>query len=119
MTLDRALLKKGFFILIILAVAPFAFEVVLLADVARAEFAVFFLIYYLKTTAYIILQRWLEFKCSVFAACSLLAEMYCFRPRIMASHLAASSLILVLTSSLLLSCLMWLPPLYLRSGLLS
>jgi hypothetical protein len=30
MTLDRALLKKGFFILIILAVAPFAFEVVLL-----------------------------------------------------------------------------------------
>jgi len=50
MTLDRALLKKGFFILIILAVAPFAFEVVLLADVAGAEFAVFFLIYYLKTT---------------------------------------------------------------------
>ena len=119
MTLDRALLKKGFFILIILAVAPFAFEVVLLADVARAEFAVFFLIYHLKTTAYIIPQRWLEFKRSVFAACSLLAEMYCFRPRIMASHLAASSLILVLTSSLLLSCLMWLAPLYLRSGLLS
>ena len=71
MTLDRALLKKGFFILIILAVAPFAFEVVLLADVARAEFAVFFLIYYLKTTVYIILQRWLEFKRSVFAACRL------------------------------------------------
>jgi hypothetical protein len=115
MTLDRALLKKGFFILIILAVAPFAFEVVLLADVPGAEFAVFFLIYCLKTTAYIILRRWLEFKRSVFAACSLLAEMYCFRPRIMASHLAANSLILVLTSSLLLR----LPPLYLSSGLLS
>ena len=119
MKLDRALLKKIFFILIILAVAPFAFEVVLLADVAGAEFATFFLIYYLKTTAYIALERWLEFKRSVLAACALLAEMYCFRPRIMTSHLTASSLILVLTSSLLLSCLMWLPPLYLSSGLFS
>lgn len=119
MKLDRALLKKILYIMIILAVAPFALEVVLLADVAGAEFAVLFLIYYLKSTSYALLERWLEFKRSVIAVCTLLAELYLCRPRILASHLAASSLLLLLTSSLLLSCLMWLPPLYLSSGLLS
>ncbi|MEX0963107.1 MAG: hypothetical protein WDZ52_03565 [Pseudohongiellaceae bacterium] len=119
MKLDRALLKKILFILIIIAVAPFALEVVLLADVAGAEFAVLFAIYYLKSTAYIVLERWLEFKRSVLVVCTLLAELYCFRPRVMASHLAASSLLLVLTSSALLCCLMWLPPLYLSTGFLS
>lgn len=119
MKLDRALLKKILFIMIILAVAPFALEIVLLADVAGAEFAVFFLIYYLKTTAYMIYERWLEFKRSVLAVCALLAELYLFRPRVFATHLGASSLLLVLTSSALLCCLMWLPPLYLSSGLLS
>lgn len=116
MKLDRPLLKKILYILIILAVAPFALEIVLLADVAGAEFAVFFLVYYLKTTAYAILERWLEFKRSVTVTCALLAELYLFRPRIAASHLVASSLLLVLTSSLLLSCLMWLPPLFLSLG---
>jgi hypothetical protein len=119
LTFNRALLKKIFFVMVILAVAPFALEVVLLADVAGAEFAVFFLIYYLKTTAYMILERWLEFKRSVLAVCSLIAELYFFRPRILASHFAASSLLLLLTSSLLFSCLMWLPPLYLSSGFIS
>lgn len=119
MKLDRALLKKILFVLIILAVAPFAMEVVLLADVAGAEFAVFFLIYYLKTTAYALLERWLEFKRNVLAICKLLAELYLFRPRVMASHFAASSMILVLTSSALLCCMLWLPPLYLSSGYLS
>lgn len=119
MKLDRALLKKILYIMIILAIAPFALEVVLLADVAGAEFAVLFAVYYLKSTAYIALERWLEFKRSVIAVCTLLAEFYFFRPRVIVSHLAASSLLLLLTSSLLLSCLMWLPPLYLSSGLLS
>lgn len=119
MKLDRALLKKILFILIILAVAPFALEIVLLADVAGAEFAVFFLFYYLKTTAYALLGRWLEFKRGAMAVISLLAELYFFRPKILASHLAASGFLLLLTSSLLFSCLMWLPPLYLSSGLLS
>lgn len=119
MKLDRALLKKILFVMIILAVAPFALEVVLLADVAGAEFAVFFLIYYLKTTAYMIYERWLEFKRNVLAMLTLLAELYLFRPRVFVSHLGASSLLLLLTSSALLCCLMWLPPLYLSSGLLS
>jgi hypothetical protein len=119
MKLDRPLLKKIAFVMIILAVAPFALEVVLLADVAGAEFAVLFLIYYLKTSTYALIERWLEFKRSVLAVCSLLAELYCFRPRIMASHLAASSLLLLVTSSLLLSGLLRLPPLYLSSGFLS
>lgn len=119
MKLDRALLKKIFYILIILAIAPFALEVVLLADVAGAEFAALFAIYYLKSTAYILLERWLEFKRSAAAVCTLLAETYIFRPRVVISHVAASSLLLLLTSSLLLSCLMWLPPLYLSFGLLS
>lgn len=119
MKLDRPLLKKIAFVIIILAVAPFALEVVLLADVAGAEFAVLFLIYYLKTDTYALIERQLEFKRSVLAVCSLIAELCCFRPRIMASHLAACSLLLLVTSSLLLSGRLWLPPLYLSSGLLS
>lgn len=83
------MLKKISYILIILAIAPFALEVVLRADVAGAEFAVLFAIYYLKSKAYILLERWMEFKRSAVAVC------------------------------ILLSCLMWLPPLYLSSGLLS
>jgi len=101
-----------------LAIAPFALDVVLLADFLGAEFAILFQFTILKKILYPF-ERWLEFKRSVIAGCKLLAENYFFRPRIMASHLAASSLLLVLTSSLLLSCLMWLPPLYLSSGLLS
>lgn len=57
MKLDRPLLKKIAFVIIILAVAPFALEVVLLADVADAEFAVLFLIYYLKTDTYALIER--------------------------------------------------------------
>jgi len=117
--LDRALLKKILYIMIILAIAPFALEFVLLADVAGAEFAVLFLFYYLKTTAYAVLERWLEFKRSLLAVCALLAELYCFKPRIFASHIAASSLLLLVTSSLLFSCMMWLPPLFLSSGVVS
>ncbi len=119
MRLNRALLKKILFVMIILAVAPFAMEVVLLADVAGAEFAVFFLIFYLKTTAYALYERWLAFKHEVLAICSLLAQLYLFRPRVLASHLAASSLILAITSSALLCCILWLPPLYFSSGYLS
>lgn len=119
MKLDRALMKKILYIMIILAIAPFALEVVLLADVAGAELAVLFSIYYLKSTSYIVLEHWLKLKRNVTAACTLLAELCFFRPRIMVTHLAASSLLLLLTSSLLLSCMMWLPPLYLSSGLVS
>ena len=119
MKLDSVLLKRILFFIILLAIAPFALEVVLLADVAGAEFAVLFAIYYLKSTAYIIFERWLEFKRNVAAVCTLLAELYFFRPRVVVSHLAASSLLLLLTSSLLLSCLLWLPPIYLSSGMLS
>lgn len=119
MKLDRELLKKILYVMIILAVAPFAMEVVLLADVAGAEFAVFFLIYYAKTAAYRIYEQWLEFKHSFLSVCYLLADLYFFRPRILASHLAASSVILVLTSSALLCCLLWFPPLYLSAGVLS
>lgn len=72
MKLNRMLLKKILFIMIILAVVPFALEVVLLADVAGAEFALLFIIYYLKTTAYLLLERWLQFKRSVIAVCTLL-----------------------------------------------
>jgi hypothetical protein len=111
MKLDRALLKKILYIMIILAIAPFALEVPLIADVAGADFAVLFAIYYLKSTSYILLERWLEFKRSVTAVCTLLAELYFFRPRVVVTHLAVSSL--------LLSCLMWLAPLYLSSGLLN
>lgn len=57
MKLDCPLLKKIAFVIIILAVAPFALEVVLLADVAGAEFAVLFLIYYLKTDTYALIER--------------------------------------------------------------
>ena len=119
MKLDRVLLKMILFIMIILAIAPFALEVVLLADVAGAEFAALFSIYYLKSSAYILYERWLELQRSVIAVCTLLAELYFFRPLVLASPLAASSLLLLLTSSLLLSCLIWLPPLYQSSGFVS
>lgn len=119
MKLDRALLKRILYVLILLAVAPFALEVVLLADVAGAEFAVLFLIFYAKTTAYALYERWLALRQSLLAVCSLLAELYLFRPRVLASHLAASSLLLAHTSSALLCCMLWLPPLYLSSGYLS
>jgi hypothetical protein len=42
MKLDRALLTKTLTIMIILAITPFALEVVLLADVLGAEFAILF-----------------------------------------------------------------------------
>lgn len=119
MKLDRALCKKILYVLVLLAVAPFALEIVLLADVAGAEFAVLFLVFYFKTTVYALIERWLEFKRSITAVCGLIAELYLFRPRVLATHLTGCSLILVFTSSALLCCLIWLPPLYLSSGLLS
>ncbi len=119
MKLDRALLKKILYIMIILVMAPFALEIVLLADVVGAEFAALFAIYYLKSIAYLVYERWLEAKRKMVSICTLLAGVYLFKPRIMLPHFAASSLLLLLTSSLLLSCLMWLPPIYLSSGPLS
>jgi len=117
--LDRALLKKILYIMIILAIAPFALKFVLLADVAGAEPAVLFLYYYLKTNTYAVLERRLELKRRLLATCALLAESYCFKPRIFASHIAASCLLLLVTSSILFSCMMWLPPLFISSGIVS
>lgn len=112
-------MRKIGFLLILLMIAPFAIEIVFLADMVGVEFAILFAVFYLKDIVNRLIEKWLELKESLKGFIRLLTELYVFRPRIYFSHLAASTTLLLLTSSVFFACLIWLPPVYLSVGYFS
>lgn len=120
---DKTLLLKLAIILLLFVLAPYAvpfsIELILMADILGLEALFLFLLF--QARALLIAGRarfavWLE---HATATVLLLASLYIFQPEVLISHLAGSTMILLLACSMLMAVALWMPALYLSSGGLS
>lgn len=114
--LDKKTLIKIGLILILIAILPFSMEMVLLIDIGGMDFALTFLLMYLSTFYNSVLVKWDNFKRELVYFTSFVASLYMFKPRVFVPHVAASSVIIAFTCSLLLACLFWIPVMYASTG---
>ncbi|MDO9319446.1 MAG: hypothetical protein Q7V56_14790 [Gammaproteobacteria bacterium] len=117
---DRTTLLK-FVCLIILFVALFmgAAELVLLVDLGGIDFAVTFLLVYFATIRDAISYKYRNLKSGLNELIAYASGLYMFRQRVFVSYLSVSSLIVAMTASLFFACLLWVPLIYVSSGLVT
>lgn len=96
-------------LIIFLLISPFAVEIVLLADIVGVEFAITFLFIYLGSYWTLIKQRGNRFKAACVESFDILSKIYVYRPKVYFTHVTVSSVFLILTGSVLLSTLVWVP----------
>ncbi len=113
------LIKLGL-VLILLAIAPFmvpfTLEFIIVADLMGLEALIVFILAYGKSLIGSVYARVLEIKCSIAQTVLLVAELYMFKPRVCLGHATVSSLVLVLASSVVLACIVWLPVMFMSAG---
>jgi len=116
MKLDRDKLIKWGSIIFLIALLPFAMELILVIDVFGLEFAASFAFLYLGMMRDRLLLRWYSFKqeCATFFV--FIATLYLFQPRTVISHSLASSILVAFTCSLLMAAAIWIPAIYLSTG---
>lgn len=118
--LNKALLVKLAIILLLLYLAPYALpfsiEFILMADILGLEALILFLLLQSRVVLMAVRARlsvWFE---NVTVTALLLASLYVFQPKVLVSHLAGSSVILLLACSVLMALALWVPALYLSSS---
>ena len=116
--INRKILVRIGWLLLLLAILPFSFELIFLIDIGGIDFALTFLILYLGTFFNTLVEKSDNFKREVSRSVYFLAQLYMFRPRIFLSHATASGLVLAVTCSVFLACLLWIPAIYLSSSLI-
>lgn len=116
MQIDRDKLIKWGSILFLIAVLPFAMELILVIDVFGLEFAASFAFLYLGTMRDRLLLRWYSFRQECAAFMLFIATLYLFQPRTVISHSLASSVLIALTCSALMAAAIWVPAIYLSTG---
>lgn len=118
--LEKSVLIKLLVITAILFIAPFALpftiEFVLMVDILGLEALLLFLLLQSKNVLHAIRARFSIWMDQAAATLALLAGLYLFQPRVLISHTAGSSLILLLACSLTIALALWLPAIYFSSG---
>lgn len=113
------LIKLGL-ILISIAVAPFlvpvTLEFIIVADLMGLEALIVFLLAYGKSIINSIHVRLSDIRRNVGQTVLLIAELYMFKPKVYLGHATVSSLVLVVASSVMLACIVWLPVMYMSAG---
>ena len=94
-------------------------ELVFLVDLGGIDFAVTFLMIYLSTICNLLVVKFDKFKRDVSTFFLFLADLYMFRPKTFVSHVSASSVLVALTCSVFLTCLLWVPVIYLSTGFIT
>lgn len=110
------LLKAIVLVILVIAIALGAVELLFLIDLGGLDFAVTFLLVYFAAIRDAILFKYRMFKSELGGAIVFLSSLYMFRPKILISHASASGVIVALTCSMFLACLMWVPVMILSSG---
>ncbi|MEX2470172.1 MAG: hypothetical protein WD396_10485 [Pseudohongiellaceae bacterium] len=95
---------------------PFAFEFVLMADLMGLEALVLFLVYQSRQVISALGARVMEWRDHIAATIVLLASLYMFQPRVVLTHAAGSSLVMLLACSALMALALWVPAIYLSVG---
>ena len=114
---DKKLFIQIGYHLILLAIAPFAFEVLILADyVVDIEFVLTFMLLYFRTAVEDIIVRCYRLKHAVYKTIDTLSEMFIFQPKNDTLHASASCFVIVFMGSTLMASALWLPIIALNSS---
>jgi len=107
--------KVGCFLLLI-AVAPFAFEFLLIADFVGVEFAATLMLLYFKDAfeAYVI--RWWRFKAELREGIYQLSQSFLFQPKTYGVSATATCLLVMLIGSTFVAFSIWLPVIAMNGG---
>ena len=115
--LDRTtVLKSVCLVILIVAMLFGAVELVFLVDLGGLDFAVTFLLVYFASIRDSLIYKYRIFKSEIGVALIFLSQLYIFQPKVFVSHVSASGLLVALTCSVFLACLMWVPLIYVSSG---
>ncbi len=113
---NRETLVKIGCVLLLMAVLPFAMELIFLIDVFGIEFTISFMFLYLGAMRDRLLLRVQELKQQFVCFMLFVTSLYMFQPKVFVSHSVASGIVISLTCSVLLAYVFWLPAIYLSSG---
>ncbi|MDX1490235.1 MAG: hypothetical protein R3332_03050 [Pseudohongiellaceae bacterium] len=105
--------------ILFLAVSLGAVEALLLIDIGGIDFAVTFLLFYFAVIRDTIAFKYQCLKDDIRNFLDYVSGLYMFRPKIFLSHLSASGLIVAVTASVFFACVLWLPVIYLSSGVVA
>jgi hypothetical protein len=110
------LLIIGALIIIAPYAVPFSIEFVLMADIMGLEALILFLLYQARHVIAVLITRLAEWRSHVAMTILLLASAYIFQRKVLISHAAASSLILLFACSVTMALALWVPAIYLSGG---
>jgi hypothetical protein len=103
-------------VVLLLVLAPFLPEILLMADIVGLELAIAFLFYYLRSYWYLVLHFFRRLKTELVEVYWILVRCYLFRPKVYYSHVSVSLLILLVTGSTVVSMLIWAPAVLMSAG---
>jgi len=106
---DKKMLVQIAYLLVLLVIAPFAFEILILADFVGVEFAVTFMLFYFRNSAEDFIQKCYHVKHDLIRSIDALSAQFIFQPKNYLFHASASCLVLVLLSSTFFACALWMP----------
>lgn len=115
----HTVVKVAILIILFTAIAMGAVELLFLIDLGGIDLAVSFLLVYFATLRDTLIYRLRMFKDEIVAITRALAALYLFQPKVFVSHATASGILVAITCSALLASMMWLPAIYLSSGIMS
>ena len=96
------------YILVLLAVSPFALEFLLMAEFVGAEFAVTFMLVYFKSLWANLVQKWWRFKHRLAYGFDEVIKLVMFQPKPYGISATASCVVIVMTGSTFVACAIWL-----------
>lgn len=117
---DRTtLLRLVCLFILIVAMSMGAIELVFLVDLGGIDFAVAFLLVYFAAIRDTLIYKYRLFKSDIQEVIVSLSGLYIFQPKVFVSHALASGVLVALTCSVFLACLLWVPPICLSSGFIT
>ncbi len=117
---DRiSLLKFACLVILMAAISFGAIELVFLIDLGGLDFAVTFLLVYFATIRDTLIYKFRALKSDIGDAIVFLSGLYIFQPKVFVSHASASGVLIALTCSVILACLLWIPLIYVSSGFIA
>ncbi|MEQ9023168.1 MAG: hypothetical protein RLN82_10485, partial [Pseudomonadales bacterium] len=115
--LDRKLILKSLVLFVLIAAIMMgAVELLFLIDLGGLDFAVTFLLVYFAAIRETITYKYRAFKSEISELIQYFAALYLFQPKVFVSHASASGVLVALSCSVLLACLLWIPLIYVSSG---
>ncbi len=106
-------------LILIAAMSMGAIELVFLVDLGGIDFAVAFLLVYFAAIRDTLIYKYQVLKSGIGEFFVYLSGLYIFQPKVFVSHALASGVLVALTCSVFLGCLLWVPPIYISSGFIS